>query len=554
MLRTLIAFLHIISFSFIFSTDVNELKKEEFKAEINTPGSIDKASGGIVEIVFTVGSVKGFAKLTDNLPAGVIAEAVDMGNATFTFNNGVLKIIWLNFPTDKTFSVKYKLKVADSAPNSFELGGKFSYLENNEKRSYSVFKKSIATGEQALADQTTTEQKAEKVQSYAKVVRTVESLGNEKYQVKLNITKQGIEGFCKIQEFTSFGAKMTEGNLSGAIFSFIKNKGKFVWMALPPEENFTVSYNLDLSAAKDKDVSILRGDFSFLEGNVTKKVDIINEGEEVLAAKTEVTPKENESTEKVDAIKKEPKEIAPTNTDLTNQDTEAITTPALDNEIALVTKDEEANTVVPTNSDNEKREIAESSEEELLSDNTNTTEEISEEISEENTPLEEEEEEEEEEVIEETPILEETPVLENLEVEKEKENTNEENKDSKTETAPLNTEQNKEQKTEPVLDNDFGVKSGVNYRVQIAAGKNVVNKAYFEKRHNWTNDFVIENHSGWVKYTTGSYQVYRNARDNRETVNAGNHKFDGPFVTAYNEGIRITVQEALMISKQKWFK
>ena len=98
MLRTLIAFLHIISFSFIFSTDVNELKKEEFKAEINTPGSIDKASEGIVEIVFTVGSVKGFAKLTDNLPAGVIAEAVDMGNATFTFSNGVLKIIWLNFP------------------------------------------------------------------------------------------------------------------------------------------------------------------------------------------------------------------------------------------------------------------------------------------------------------------------------------------------------------------------------------------------------------------------------------------------------------------------
>ncbi len=90
--------------------------------------------------------------------------------------------------------------------------------------------------------------------------------------------------------------------------------------------------------------------------------------------------------------------------------------------------------------------------------------------------------------------------------------------------------------------------------MQIAAGKNVVDKAYFEKRHNWTSDFVIENHNGWVKYTTGSYQVYRIARDNRESVNGGEHKFNGPFVTAYNEGIRITVQEALMISKQKWFK
>mgnify|MGYP006165961717 CR=1 FL=1 len=88
----------------------------------------------------------------------------------------------------------------------------------------------------------------------------------------------------------------------------------------------------------------------------------------------------------------------------------------------------------------------------------------------------------------------------------------------------------------------------------LESGKNVVDKAYFKKRHNWTNDFVIENHKGWVKYTTGSYQVYRAARDNRETINGGDHKFNGPFVTAYNEGIRITVQEALMISNQKWFK
>lgn len=111
-----------------------------------------------------------------------------------------------------------------------------------------------------------------------------------------------------------------------------------------------------------------------------------------------------------------------------------------------------------------------------------------------------------------------------------------------------------EKTSNPVVDQNFGVKSGVNYRVQIAAGKNVVNKSYFEKRHNWTNDFIIENHNGWVKYTTGSFQLYKDARDNREVVTQGGHKFDGPFVAAYNEGIRITVQEALMISKQKWYK
>ena len=263
MLRTLIAFLHIISFSCIFTTDVNELKKEDFKAEINTPKIIEKGSEGIVEIKFTIGTVKGFAKLTDNFPQGVIAEAVDMGDATFTFSNGVLKIIWLNFPTDKQFSVKYKVKVDQSAANDFDIGGKFSYLENNEKRSYSIFKKSIATGVEALASKTKTELKEEEIAAYVEVIRAVETLGNDKYQVTLDITKQGIEGFCKIQEFTSFGGIMSEVELKGAIFSFIKNKGKFVWMSLPTDENFTVSYSLDLGSAKNKDVSVLKGDFSF---------------------------------------------------------------------------------------------------------------------------------------------------------------------------------------------------------------------------------------------------------------------------------------------------
>ena len=551
MLRTLIAFLHIISFSFIFSTDVSELKKEEFKAELNTPSTIEKGTDGIVEINFTVSNVKGFAKLTDNFPTGVIVEAVDMGNATFTFSNGVLKIIWLNFPTDKEFSVKYKVKVDKAAPSNFEIGGKFSYLENNEKRSYSVFKKSIAT--EALAAKTKTEENQEQIASNTKIIRTIEPLGNDNYKVTLDITKQGIEGFCKIQEFTSFGGKMTEGELKGAIFNFIKNKGKFVWMSLPADESFTVSYNLDLSAAKDKDVSILRGDFSFLEGNVTKKVDIVNKGEETLAdnsnsSQTEIIEEGNTKETKntiTEAIAiKEPSAPTPT-----------IIEDAV--EIAMVTqKDEEQLEEVEEATSTE--ESTESNlEEEVIKTQELVVESNEQEIVEEN-PIDAIE---EEIVAVEEDIIEETPVLENVELEIEAEAVTKENETpeevkeiEEEEVVPVQEEKNEEKKPEPVLDNNLGIRIGVNYRVQIAAGKNVVDKAYFKKRHNWTNDFVIENHKGWVKYTTGSYQVYRAARDNRETINGGDHKFNGPFVTAYNEGIRITVQEALMISNQKWFK
>ncbi len=555
MLRTFIAFLNIISFSFIFSTDVSELKKEEFKAELNTPLTIEKGTDGIVEINFTVGSVKGFAKLTDNFPSGVIAEAVDMGDATFTFSNGVLKIIWLNFPTNKAFSVKYKVKVDQTAPSNFEIGGKFSYLENNEKRSYSIFKKSIATGTEALAAKTATEEKEEQIASSANVIRTVEPLGSDKYKVTLDITKKGIDGFCKIQEFTSFGGKMTEGELKGAIFSFIKNKGKFVWMSLPADESFKVSYNLDLSSAKDKDVTILRGDFSFLEGNVTKKVDIVNKGEETLADNSSSSQNENVAEENTKESESSTTEaiavkVPPT---IIKDDVEIAMATQKDEEqvgkVEEVTSTEES---TESNIEVEESEVAKTQESEVESNE--------EEIIEKNPadPIEEEV------LAIEENIIKETPVLENVESnveELEEDLVTEENETiekvkeiEEEEVVPVQEEKSEEKKIESVLDNNFGIRTGVNYRVQIAAGKNVVDKAYFEKRHNWTNDFVIENHNGWVKYTTGSYQVYRAARDNRETVNGGEHKFNGPFVTAYNEDIRITVQEALMISKQKWFK
>ena len=55
---------------------------------------------------------------------------------------------------------------------------------------------------------------------------------------------------------------------------------------------------------------------------------------------------------------------------------------------------------------------------------------------------------------------------------------------------------------------------------------------------------------GWIKYTVGNHSEYKKARDSRNELN--NHEFPGPFVSAYNYGERISVQEALILSKQSW--
>ncbi|MBK9764814.1 MAG: hypothetical protein IPO87_16055 [Flavobacteriales bacterium] len=94
--------------------------------------------------------------------------------------------------------------------------------------------------------------------------------------------------------------------------------------------------------------------------------------------------------------------------------------------------------------------------------------------------------------------------------------------------------------------------NGVLYKVQISAGHREVGKSYFSTRHRFNGDFNLERHQGWVKYVSGKFGSYNEARDQRVAFVAAGHNFPGPFVTAYNNGDRITVQEALMLSNQKW--
>lgn len=96
--------------------------------------------------------------------------------------------------------------------------------------------------------------------------------------------------------------------------------------------------------------------------------------------------------------------------------------------------------------------------------------------------------------------------------------------------------------------------TGIKYKVQILAAHRVVDKSYFQKKHGYKEGFNIENHEGWVKYTTGSFGEYRSARDERERLKTDYNSLPGPFVTAYNNGERITVQEALLITKQQWYQ
>ena len=126
----------------------------------------------------------------------------------------------------------------------------------------------------------------------------------------------------------------------------------------------------------------------------------------------------------------------------------------------------------------------------------------------------------------------------------------EDNNGNKVETNQ-NTITETQNKADVVTEKKEG---SMNYLVQIGAFTNAkVNSNTLVRKFKIRDKIRSEMQDGYSKFMIGSYSEYKNARTQRETVKSVNG-VKSAFVVAYNDGKRITVQEALMITNQKWFK
>jgi len=116
-----------------------------------------------------------------------------------------------------------------------------------------------------------------------------------------------------------------------------------------------------------------------------------------------------------------------------------------------------------------------------------------------------------------------------------------------TQTEETNTNYN-------IADNNTSNRYGtVNFKIQIAAGHKLVNTQKHFKKFGIQEKVYVTQHDGWHKYTIQDFTEYVDARNYRDKINSTT-KIKDAFIVAYSNGVRITVQEALMISNQQWFK
>jgi len=91
----------------------------------------------------------------------------------------------------------------------------------------------------------------------------------------------------------------------------------------------------------------------------------------------------------------------------------------------------------------------------------------------------------------------------------------------------------------------------ISFEVQVAATKNGGVTDYFKEKFNFRLPTKEEKDGDWWKHTTGHHEKYAEAKNLRDEIRK-EFPFHGPFVVARAEGRRISVQEALTRTGQRW--
>ncbi len=105
---------------------------QDVKVTSNIPAEVEAGKEFTVELTVNKGDVSGFAKLQQELPAGLSATPENPNGSTFSFKEQKVKFLWMALPGDKTFKVSYKVKVDASVSGDQILEGSFSFILNNE--------------------------------------------------------------------------------------------------------------------------------------------------------------------------------------------------------------------------------------------------------------------------------------------------------------------------------------------------------------------------------------------------------------------------------------
>jgi len=262
------------------------------EVEISIDHQESVKAGEVFEVTVTIskGSLTDYSRFSQDLPLGLTASNVESPNADFSFDNQRIRIIWLKLPDVEEIKVSYNIMVDERLKGKFILGGVFAYVVEEERkflnfentREISIipsatldptlivdikdFKGEPAGAPVAVA----TEEK-----SFAMAIRQKPVLLNSGgYSVKVLIKNPTGSKYAKVEEIIPSGYLFESVDPHDGIESFSSATVKFIWMKLPQEPEFEISYLLIPKRDEPQGAMNIRGQLTYSAGNVNKIVEI----------------------------------------------------------------------------------------------------------------------------------------------------------------------------------------------------------------------------------------------------------------------------------------
>ncbi len=246
--------------------------------KMDVPAQVNAGSEFEVRITLNKGDLDGFSRFQQNIPAGLSAISDQSSNADFTFTDKRVRLIWLRVPKNEEITVSYRVKVDEKLKGNFTLSGKFSYIDNNERKNIDVNEVSVSIIPSAKVDPSLVVDINDYEKMYAPVnvpagaeynniavIRQKPYPGKDgEYIVNLLVNKEATRNFAKIEEDVPEGYIAVALDPKDAIFTFKSQKVKFLWMNLPLDPYFMVSYRLIPRNKAKLSAPEVQGAFSYL--------------------------------------------------------------------------------------------------------------------------------------------------------------------------------------------------------------------------------------------------------------------------------------------------
>ncbi len=432
------------------------LMAQDITIDFSMPGKAVAGEKIPVKVVIHKGAHTDFARFKQKIPPGFEVKPVQSANSDFTFKNGEINFIWLKLPTQKDITIDYLMIPNIRLQGVFHFTGLFSYINEGEREEIAVPEKTLTILPSPLARKkdtvSQTSAASKKVtgkpsSSSLIIYREVpeKTRDGKSWIVRILIQRGFVDKLARVEENIPEGyiAENIEGK--GSIFSYRSGNLKYIWMNMPSDSLFVISYKLVPVDKRAKEPPSVTGTFSYMLNNqpAIKKIKSVKIPIPLHASEKDYSMliTELNKTSGAQMMAEKPAE-------------NSASVPAV-------------GTAVPA------KTVAVS----------------------ENKP-------------------------------------------------GLPTE---------IVRHPAAKARGIYFRVQILATRHPVEIERYMKEHHIPGKIYRETDNGLYKYATGSFTLYRDARAFVEHL-METSDIDGAFVTAYDNGKRITVREALDRTGQKWFK